>query len=141
MFAPASTALSPATIPTKEKSRTASILNSRQPRSHSADSGICASTQTIDNSSLVRVTEKNSPCNPQAGTGSFGLSRQIPYRPGTTTSVSCFAFILPSHPASYISNYAYCNTKTVRRTVAVSRRKNFSAGDRLEGISCLQSEF
>ena len=113
MFAPASTALSPATIPTKEKSRTASILNSRQLRSHNADSGICASAQTIDSSSLVRVTEKNSPCNPQAGTGSSGPRRQIPYVPGNATNVSWVALILPSHPvissskaATFVNNDA-----------------------------------
>src|SRR5262245_64698194 len=71
------------------------MLKSKGPRTANIDHGATAFTpggraatsHTADNSAGVRVTEKNSPCMTQCGSGSPGDQRHIAYEPGTRSSV------------------------------------------------------
>src|SRR5882757_1688560 len=75
--------------------RTPVMLKSSGPRTANIDQGASAFTpggraatsHTADNSAGVRVTEKNSPCMTQGGSGSPCAHRQIAYEPGTRSSV------------------------------------------------------
>src|SRR5262245_40124004 len=77
------------------------MLKSKGPRTANIDHGATAFTpggkaatsHTADNSAGVRVTEKNSPCMTQCGSGSPGGQRQIAYEPGTRSRVRlCIRF-------------------------------------------------
>ena len=75
--------------------RTPVMLKSKGPRTANIDhgasaftpGGTAATSHTADNSVGVRVTEKNSPCMTQCGSGSSGGQRHIAYEPETTSSV------------------------------------------------------
>jgi len=73
--AAASGTVSEETTPVSVKASGPATSSIRQPRSALASVGTAASTQTIESSDAVRVTDETVPTSAQAGTSSSGSRR------------------------------------------------------------------
>src|SRR4051812_41085962 len=71
-----------AMMPVSAKSSGPSHFRIRQPPSRFTEGGTNESRHTIDNSSDVRITDQNVPCDAHRGSASLAASRQTEYVSG-----------------------------------------------------------